>query len=154
MVGKQSRTHAHEPSLCAESPVDLVHSDTIGQNTPTAIDGSKYYGLFIDSATRSTYIALMKPNCSSVPNYGPCLYGHWRQTTLDHALVWSKLFQNATSMSRRSVSHVAKETLPNLVSWSIQMASNSQTVHRNQWLKCHVRVQTNQKVVRTSNSEH
>jgi len=26
----------------------------------------------------------------SVPNCGPCPYGHWRQTTLDHALVWSK----------------------------------------------------------------
>ena len=64
------------------------------------------------------------------------------------------LFQNATSASRQSISHVAKETFPNLVSRSVQMASNPKTVHPNQWLKCHVHVQTDQKVVWTSNSEH
>jgi len=64
------------------------------------------------------------------------------------------LFQNAMFESRRFVSHVAKETFPNLVSRLVQTASNPKTVRPNQWLECHVRVQTDQKVVRTSNLEH
>jgi len=65
MVGKQTRTPSHEPSLRAKKPGDLIHSDTSGEIRPTAIDGSKYYGLFIDDATRATYIALMKTNGSA-----------------------------------------------------------------------------------------
>jgi hypothetical protein len=64
------------------------------------------------------------------------------------------LLQNATSAFRRSVSHVAKETFPNWVSRSVQTASNPKTVRPNKSSKRHVRVQTDQKLMRTSNSEH
>src|SRR5277367_5043755 len=63
-------------------------------------------------------------------------------------------FQNATSASRRSVTQVAKETFPNWVSRSVEMVANAKTVGPNESLKRHVRVQTDQKLVRTSNSEH
>jgi hypothetical protein len=65
MVGKQTRTPSHEPSLHAKKPCDLVHSDTSGEIRPTAIHGYKYYGLFNDDATRATYIALMRTNGSA-----------------------------------------------------------------------------------------
>ena len=66
------------------------------------------------------------------------------------------LLQNATSASRRSVSQVGKETLPNWASRSVQTASKAKTVGPNQPPKRHIRfrVQTDQKLARTSNSEH
>ena len=64
------------------------------------------------------------------------------------------LFQNAMSASRQSISHVPKENFPNVASQLVQTASNPETVRPTQWLKRHVRIKTDQKLVRTSNSEH
>jgi hypothetical protein len=65
LAGKQHRTPSREPSLRAKKPGELIHIDMSGQITPTTLDGFNYYGLFIDDATRMTYIAPMKTNGSA-----------------------------------------------------------------------------------------
>ena len=41
---------------------DLIHMDSSGKIDPPAIGGFKYYGLFIDDATRMMYFAPLKTN--------------------------------------------------------------------------------------------
>ena len=65
IAGKQHRTPSREPGLRAKKPGELIHIDMSGRITPTTLHGSNYYGLFIDDATRMTYIAPMKTNGSA-----------------------------------------------------------------------------------------
>ncbi len=65
MAGKQHRTPSREPGLRAKGPGELIHIDMSGQITPTTFGGFNYYGLFVDDATRKTYIAPMKTNGSA-----------------------------------------------------------------------------------------
>ena len=65
MAGKQHRTPSYEPSMRAKKPGELIHIDMSGQITPTTFGGFNYYGLFVDDATRKTYIAPMKTNGSA-----------------------------------------------------------------------------------------
>jgi len=62
MAGKQHCTPSREPSLHAKMPGELIHIDISGQITPTTLDGFNYYGLFIDDATRKSYLTPMKMN--------------------------------------------------------------------------------------------
>jgi len=93
-------------------------------------------------------------SCPCVLNCGPCPDGHWR-TMLDHALVWSKPSSKRHVRRVQTVvrysSHVVKETFPN---WVSRSASNPKIVRPNQSSKRRVGVQTDQELVRTSNSEH
>jgi hypothetical protein len=65
MAGKQHRTPSREPGLRAKKPGELIHIDMSGQITPTTFGGFNYYGLFVDDASRKTYIAPMKTNGSA-----------------------------------------------------------------------------------------
>lgn len=65
MAGKQHRTPSHEQALRAKKPGELVHSDTSGKITPATKEGFNYYGIFIDDATRMSYLAPMKTNSSA-----------------------------------------------------------------------------------------
>src|SRR5271163_3411151 len=64
-AAKQHRTPSREPGLRATKPGELIHIDMSGQITPTTLRGFNYYGLFVDDATRKTYIAPMKTNGSA-----------------------------------------------------------------------------------------
>src|SRR5271169_1936915 len=65
LAGKQHRNPSREQGLRAKKPGELIHIDMSGQITPTTLRGFNYYGLFVDDATRKTYIAPMKMNGSA-----------------------------------------------------------------------------------------
>jgi hypothetical protein len=60
LEGRQTRQPSHDRSELSLKPLDLIHSDTSGQISPTSIGGANYYVTFTDDATRMTYMAPMK----------------------------------------------------------------------------------------------
>jgi Reverse transcriptase (RNA-dependent DNA polymerase)/Integrase core domain/GAG-pre-integrase domain len=60
LEGKQTRTVSHEPRKRATEPLELIHSDTTGQITPTSLGGANYAGTFTDDFTGMTFIVPMK----------------------------------------------------------------------------------------------
>jgi Reverse transcriptase (RNA-dependent DNA polymerase)/gag-polypeptide of LTR copia-type/Integrase core domain len=60
LEGGQTRQPSHEPSDKINEPLDLIHSDTSGQISPTSSGGANYYATFTDDATKMSYIASME----------------------------------------------------------------------------------------------
>jgi len=60
LEGKQTRRISDKPRTRATEPLELIHSDTTGQITPTSIGGANYAGTFTDDATGMTFIVPMK----------------------------------------------------------------------------------------------
>ena len=60
LEGRQTRQPSHEPSDKDNKPLDLIHSDTSGQISPTSTGGANYYATFTDDATKMSCIAPME----------------------------------------------------------------------------------------------
>ena len=60
LEGRQTHQPSHEPSDKVNEPLNLIHSDTSGQISPTSTGGANYYATFTDDATKMSYIAPME----------------------------------------------------------------------------------------------
>ncbi|TMC14556.1 MAG: DDE-type integrase/transposase/recombinase, partial [Chloroflexi bacterium] len=60
LEGKQTRQPSHEPRERATEPLELVHSDTSGQITPTSLGGANAYVTFTDDATGMVFLEPIK----------------------------------------------------------------------------------------------
>ena len=49
--GKQHRSPSHTPIKRASEALELIHSDTSGEISPTALDHSTNYATFMDDVT-------------------------------------------------------------------------------------------------------